>query len=258
MLNHNKTAILFLSLFVLLALLSLFAAISVWYFVAAGVLWFLVSLVGSSFIWSNYHVKAYCSNPSETHKNIALTFDDGPHPETVSVLEVLKRHNAKATFFCIGKHIERHPEIFQQIITDGHLVGNHSFSHSRFFDFLRKDGVISEVESTDAIIFKNSGKKPQLFRPPYGVTNPSIRRALAVTKHKVIGWNIRSLDGIIKNENIVFNRIVKRISPGGIVLLHDTSMSTVHVLERLLVTLREKNYNVVPLDQLLNINAYEN
>jgi peptidoglycan-N-acetylglucosamine deacetylase len=256
--NHNKTAIIFLSIFVLLALLSLFAAIGIWHFVAVGVLWFLVSLVGSSFIWSGYHVKAYCNNPLETAKNIAITFDDGPHPITLNILEILRQHNVKATFFCIGKNIETYPEIFRQIIADGHIVGNHSFSHSKFFDFLRKDGVIRELLATDAVIERISGKRTQFFRPPYGVTNPSIRRALSVTKHKVIGWNIRSLDGVIKNEDVIFNRIVKRISPGGIVLLHDTSMPSVRVLERLLVTLREKNYNVVPLEQLLNINAYEN
>jgi peptidoglycan/xylan/chitin deacetylase (PgdA/CDA1 family) len=258
MLNHNKTAVFFISVFILLALLSLFAAIETWYFVLAGVFWFVVAVIGSAFIGSNYHVKTYCSNPSETDKNIAITFDDGPHPMTLQVLDVLKKHNAKATFFCIGKNIERHPEILQRIIDEGHIVGNHSYSHSHFFDFYRKNGVIQELEKTDAIIEKISGRQPHFFRPPYGVTNPSIRRALEVTKHKVIGWNIRSLDGAIKNESVIFNRIAKRISPGGIVLLHDTSIQTVNVLERLLVTLREKNYNVVSLEQLLNIKAYEN
>jgi peptidoglycan/xylan/chitin deacetylase (PgdA/CDA1 family) len=255
--KHHKTAIIFISVLLLLALLSLFVVIEASYFAMVIGIWFAIAIIGSSFIGSNYHIETYCSNPSETGKNIALTFDDGPHPMTIPILNLLKEHNAKATFFCIGKNISQYPEIAQRIVAEGHIIGNHSYNHSQFFDFYRKKSVLEELQRTDAIIEKISGRKPVLFRPPYGVTNPSIRRALAVTKHKVIGWNIRSLDGVVKNESVIFNRIAKRISAGGIVLLHDTSPQTVHVLERLLVTLREKNYKVVSLEHLLTIKAYE-
>jgi peptidoglycan/xylan/chitin deacetylase (PgdA/CDA1 family) len=241
----------------LLTLASVFAVVGIKYFVLVGVLWFLVVFFGSAYIASNYHVKAYCSNPSETEKKITLTFDDGPHEMTVLVLDVLRQYNAKATFFCIGKNIEAHPDILKKIIDEGHTVGNHSYGHSPFFDFYRKKQVIAEIEQTDALIESVLGKKPILFRPPYGVTNPSIRRALAVTQHKTIGWNIRSLDGGSKNEKFIFDRIIKRIKPGGIVLLHDTSIQTVNVLEQLLSFLQKNNYSVVPLEELLNIKAYE-
>ncbi|MFV8345698.1 polysaccharide deacetylase family protein [Flavobacterium sp. ZB4P13] len=242
----------------LLAFLSLFVTIGIGYFVAIGFIWFLIVMIGSSFISSNYHVKAYCNNHLEKENKIALTFDDGPHEMTLLVLDLLKRYDAKATFFCIGKNIEKHPEILQRIVAEGHLVGNHSFSHSHFFDFYRKNKVKEELQKTNALIEKISGKKTQLFRPPYGVTNPSIRRALEITKHKVIGWNIRSLDGVIKNEKKIFDRIIKRVKPGGIVLLHDTSLHTVNVLEQFLQFLQKNNYTVVSLEQLLNIEAYEN
>jgi len=256
--NHYKAALFFISVLIILAVAKGFMAVPLWYFITTAALWLLVAIIGSSFISSGYHVKTWCGNPSETQKRISLTFDDGPHEMTEAVLDVLKKHQTKATFFCIGKNIEKHPHIFERIIAEGHLIGNHSYSHSRFFDFYRKDRVLTELIKTDQLIEQQTGHTPMYFRPPYGVTNPSIRRALAVTGHKVIGWNIRSLDGVIKNENTIFNRIIKRIAPGGIVLLHDTSIQTVNVLERLLVTLREKNYEVVPLGQLLNIKAYEN
>ena len=256
--KHNKIALIFSSLLVILVVLNLFTPIGFVYFLVVAVSWFLIVLLGSAFVNSNYHVKAYCSNPTETHKNIAITFDDGPHPLTLLVLEVLKKHQVKATFFCIGSQIEKHPKILQRIIDEGHLVGNHSYSHSRFFDFYRTSQVVQELMDTDNLIEKITGKKPQWFRPPFGITNPSIASALAKTSHQVIGWNIRSLDGVIKNKNIIFNRIVHRIAPGGVVLLHDTSLQTVAVLERLLVTLREKNYQVVSLETLLNMKAYEN
>lgn len=227
------------------------------YFVLVGFVWSLIVFWGSAFIGSNYHVKTYCGNPLEKENKIALTFDDGPHEMTILVLDVLKKHNAKATFFCIGKNIETHPEILRKVIEAGHTVGNHTYSHSSFFDFYRKDKVVAEIKQTDTLIESILGKKPNLFRPPYGVTNPSIRRALEVTKHKTIGWNIRSLDGVVKKEDFLLNRIIKRIKPGGIVLLHDTSIQTVTVLEQLLSVLEQNNYTVVPLEELLNIKAYE-
>lgn len=241
----------------LLALVSFFAVVEIKYFVIVACIWFLIVFWGSTFIASNYHVKTYCNNALETEKKIAITFDDGPHEMTILVLDVLRKYNTKATFFCIGKNIEAHPDILKRSIEEGHTVGNHSYSHSPFFDFYRKNNVIAEIEKTDALIESVLGKKTSLFRPPYGVTNPSIRRALTITKHKTIGWNIRSLDGVIKKENFLLNRIIKRIKPGGIVLLHDTSIQTVNVLEQLLSFLQKNNYSVVSLEELLNIKAYE-
>lgn len=255
--KHKIVTFFFILVLVLFAALSFFEVVAIQYFVLVGCLWILIVFWGSAFIGSNYHVKAYCSNPSETEKNIALTFDDGPNEMTALVLDVLRQYNAKATFFCIGKNIEAHPDILKRIIEEGHTVGNHSYNHSPFFDFYGKKQVIAEIEQTDALIESILGKKTRLFRPPYGVTNPSIRRALAVTKHKTIGWNIRSLDGGTKNEKFIFDRIIKRIKPGGIVLLHDTSIQTVNVLEQLLSFLQKKKYSVVPLEGLLNIKAYE-
>jgi peptidoglycan/xylan/chitin deacetylase (PgdA/CDA1 family) len=257
MLNYRNTNIVFFVFFALLLLFSFFVMVNWWFFLILFVIRFLILVVGSSFIQLGFHLKANCNNPLEKEKNVALTFDDGPHEMTLLVLDVLKKHNAKATFFCIGKNIEKHPEILQQIIFEGHTVGNHSYNHSRLFDFYRKDRLIAEILKTDALIEKISGKKTILFRPPFGVTNPSIKSALEVTKHHVIGWNIRSLDGIIKNEKFVFNRIKKLISPGGIVLLHDTSLQSVKALERLFKFIEQNEYRVVSLEQLLEIKAYE-
>ncbi|HEU4791476.1 MAG TPA: polysaccharide deacetylase family protein [Flavobacterium sp.] len=256
--KHKRVTVFFILVIMLLAFLSFFTVVEIKYFVFVGFLWFLVVFWGSAFIGSNYHVQAYCGNPSETEKKIALTFDDGPHEMTLLVLDILRKHNVKATFFCIGKNIETHPDILRKTIEEGHTVGNHSYSHSPFFDFYRKKQVLAEIQQTDALIESVLGKKTTLFRPPYGVTNPSIRQALAITMHKTIGWNIRSLDGVVKKEDFLLDRIIKRIKPGGIVLLHDTSIQTLHVLEQLLSFLQKNNYTVVPLEELLNIKAYEN
>ncbi len=257
MLNYQKTNFFLLAIVLVLLAINFFVPVQWWWFLLVFIVRFLILAIGSSLISSNFHVKTYCSNPLETKKIIALTFDDGPNENTLSILDLLKKKNAKATFFCIGKNIDKHPEILKRIMEDGHIVGNHSYSHSNFFDFYRKNRLIEEIRKTDALIESMTGKKAQLFRPPYGVTNPSIRRALEVTKHKVIGWNIRSLDGILKDEKIIFARIKNRIAPGGIVLLHDTSHS-VKILERLMLHLEENEYKVVSIEELLNIKAYEN
>ena len=257
MLKHTITAYFFISILLLLAFLSLFIVVEIEYFIYVGLLWFLIVLVGSTIIFSNYHVKAYCRNPLEKQNVISITFDDGPHEMTELVLDVLRKYNVKATFFCIGKNIEKHPIIFKRIIEEGHFIGNHSYSHAYFFDFYRKNRVIVEIQKTDKLIESVLGKKTTLFRPPYGITNPSIRRALSITKHKTIGWSVRSLDGIVKNKKFVYNRIITRIGPGEIVLLHDTSLHSVKVLERLLLFLEENKFTVVSLEQLLKIKAYE-
>jgi peptidoglycan-N-acetylglucosamine deacetylase len=123
--------------------------------------------------------------------------------------------------------------------------------------FFSTEKVIQEIQQNDALIQSLIGIKPKFYRPPFGVTNPKIARALAVTQHRVIGWNNRSLDTVINEESKILNRINKKVNPGGIILLHDTSFKTVHVLEQLLLFLQSENYEVTPLDELLNLNAYE-
>ncbi|WP_264552811.1 polysaccharide deacetylase family protein [Flavobacterium sp. N2038] len=258
MITHKNISVFFIFLLLLLFLLNLYTAINFWWFVLIVLIWLGINAFGSARISSNYHVKAFCNNPLETEKKIALTFDDGPSIFTLEVLELLKKYNAKATFFCIGKNIETHPEILKQIIAEGHLVGNHSYSHSKFFDFYHEDKITDELRKTDKLLEKFTSKKINFFRPPYGVTTPSIRRALKITGHQVIGWNIRSLDGGTKNQDLILSRIKKRVSPGGIVLLHDTAPHSVLVLEQFLQFLQQNNYQVVSIEELLNLKAYEN
>lgn len=257
MITHKNISLFFIFLLLLLLLLNFYIAINIWWFVAIILVWMGINTFGSSRISSNYHVKAFCNNPFEKEKKIAITFDDGPSVFTLEVLELLKKYNAKATFFCIGKNIETHPEIVKQIIAEGHLVGNHSYSHSKFFDFYNAKKITEELQKTDSLLEKFTSKKINFFRPPYGVTTPSIRRALQLTGHKVIGWNIRSLDGGTKNQNLIFNRIIKRVSPGGIVLLHDTGSHSVLVLEQFLQFLQQNHYEVISVEELLNLKAYE-
>ncbi|KAF2511277.1 polysaccharide deacetylase family protein [Flavobacterium foetidum] len=258
MITHKNISIFFIFILLILNVLNFYVTINFLWFLGIVLIWMGINAVGSSIISSNYHVKAYCNNRFETQKKIAITFDDGPSIYTLEVLDLLKKYNAKATFFCIGKNIEAHPEIIQKVIAEGHLVGNHSYSHSKFFDFYNEDKIREELVKADLLLEKFTPGKINFFRPPYGVTTPSIRRALKKTGHKVIGWNIRSLDGGTKNQDLILKRITKRVSPGGIVLLHDTALHSVLVLEQFLQFLQQHNYQVVSIEELLNLKAYDN
>ena len=221
-------------------------------------LFFAITAWGVFAIQLNYFSTNCCKKNKISEKEIALTFDDGPHDKTSEILDVLSKYNAKATFFCIGKQIEKQPEILKRIVNEGHTVGNHSYSHSNWNGFFSTNKIISEIQQTNAIIFQLVNKKVRFFRPPFGVTNPNIARAIIKTNHVIIGWNIRSLDTVIADENTIFERIKKRIKPGSIILLHDTSAKTVNVLEQLLLFLQSESYSTKTIDELLEIPAYEN
>ncbi|TSE05355.1 polysaccharide deacetylase family protein [Aquimarina algiphila] len=216
-------------------------------------IWLLVTAIGSFIMSYNYFLTSFISSNSIISKKIALTFDDGPHPElTYSILDVLDRFNAKATFFCIGKQIEKYPEVLKEIAKRGHAIGNHSYSHSNFIDFSSQRKWLEEIRKTDSIIKKSIGESSNLFRPPFGVTTPNLAKAIKETKHHVIGWDNRSFDTVLKNKTLVLKRIVKHISPGGIILFHDTQPNTVYVLERLLIHLKQHQFEAVTINNLLD------
>ncbi len=219
--------------------------------------WFCITAIGSFNILWNYHLNAYNSNPTISGKKIAITFDDGPNEIiTPKILALLKKFNAKATFFCIGKNIEANPILFKQIIEEGHVIGNHSYTHSNNFGFFSKLAVIDEIMKTNKMSQSLISKEMKLFRPPFGVTNPSISKALKQTKHHVIGWNVRSLDTVIKDENKIFKRITNQLKSGDVILLHDTNERSVNVLEQLLLFLQENEFEISTVDTLFDINAY--
>ncbi|MFS4466564.1 polysaccharide deacetylase family protein [Maribacter sp. 2210JD10-5] len=245
---------------VLLATLILFYYLNIlplWPSFLIGLIWFLITLCGSFFIRWNYHLTSFHSNKNTPQNHISITFDDGPHQEfTPKILELLKKYNAKATFFCIGQQIEKHPELFQKILDEGHAVGNHTYSHSKSFGFFGAKKVIKELSDTNDLVKEKTGLRMNLYRPAFAVTNPSIEKAVKTLQLHVIGWNVRSLDKTPRTEDMILKRITGTVSKGDIVLLHDTSEKTVRVLERLLLFLERKKLQSVTVDQLLQIKAY--
>lgn len=257
MLRRRPTTILVLALFAVLLFLDTTYQLPSWPFPLLFFLFLLITVCGSFFIQWNYHLTSLHSNKISSKNEIALTFDDGPHPEfTPKVLDLLKKKGAKATFFCIGQHIEKHPELFKRILAEGHSIGNHTYSHSKLFGFFSTQTVVRELNRTTDVVKKLTGKSLNLYRPAFGVTNPMIEKAVKDLEVNSIGWSIRSLDTTTRNEKTILNRITTKVSKGDVILLHDTSEKTVKVLEWLLLFLEENNLKSVTVDELLQIEAY--
>jgi len=217
---------------------------------------FCFFLFSAVVIWGSFDIGLGYFTNSITHKRtkikeVALTFDDGPTEFTPKFLDILKENNVKATFFCIGKQIEKHPEIFQRIIAEGHTIGNHTYLHSDKTGFLSTSKMVEEIQKCDEVIEKFGNMKTDLYRPPFGVTNPNIAKAIKKTHKKSICWNIRSFDTVIEDEKKIYNKVTKKLKKGSIILLHDTSEKTYQVLVEILLFLKDKNYSTFTVDSML-------
>lgn len=175
-------------------------------------------------------------------KNIALSFDDGPHPVyTLKILEILDKLGVKAAFFITGRHVERHPDITRLIADKGHDIGNHSYSH-RKMNRMGPGKINSEfTRFNDAL--KTAGlKKTILFRPPHGLKNPLLEYACLKHGIRMIHWNLSPKDWKTVPPALVLSRLVMHTRPGSIVLLHD-SPNAVAVLDGYIREMQNQGYN---------------
>jgi peptidoglycan/xylan/chitin deacetylase (PgdA/CDA1 family) len=219
--------------------------------VVSGILFY-----GSYYINSGFYVRVISSSPVR-QKQIAISFDDGPLPEfTPRILEVLKDKNVPSTFFCIGKHVAQYPQILQQVQEQGHVIGNHSYSHGKLFDLLSAGKMYTDLQQMNAITRQAIGITPLLFRPPYGVTNPNLAKAIKKSGFVTVGWTIRSLDTITPDADKLLQRVLKQVKPGAVVLFHDTCAVTVKILPVFIDTLKAQGYDIVPLHKMLNLQPY--
>jgi peptidoglycan-N-acetylglucosamine deacetylase len=215
-----------------------------------------VLFCGSYFISMGFFLKSICSVKTN-EKWIALSFDDGPAGPTSHVLDILKENEVEAAFFCIGKKISGNEELIKRIVRDGHIIGNHSFSHHPFFDFFSSRKMLNDMIEMNQLVKDITGLSPRFFRPPYGVTNPNLKKAVMMGGFISIGWSIRSYDTVIKNRHRLLNKILSALKPGAILLLHDTSETLVAILPELLKAIRYKGFQIVRLDKMVNLNPYD-
>ena len=186
---------------------------------------------------------------------IAMTFDDGPSPETTPrLLDILKQRNIKATFFMIGQNAERNPEIVKRILADGHEIGNHSWTHPQLAK-LPDDRVTEEITKTQNAIKNASGYTPKLLRPPYG--SITARQKEWIENQfglSVILWSVDPFDWKRPGASVIEQRILAGARPGAIILSHDIHKQTVDSMPATLDALAAKGYQFVTVSQLIAMN----
>lgn len=183
---------------------------------------------------------------------VALTFDDGPSGSlTPQVLDILKRHDARATFFVLGQNAARHQSILARAAAEGHEIGNHSYSHIKMTG-AGKERVCREMERTNAVIEAATGRAPRVMRPPYGATNSNLVSMLSNNYGLTsVLWDVDTRDWQRPGVNVVVRRAVGEARPGSIILLHDIHPPTLAAVEDIVTGLQARGFRLVTVSQLI-------
>ena len=188
-------------------------------------------------------------------KVIALTFDDGPWPSsTAKVLDILKKNNIKGTFFVVGQNVKNYPDLTKRVVTDGHIIANHTWHH--WYHHMNAQAAAYEVANTTDIIYKTTGIKTSLFRPPGGNMRNGVAAYAKSNKYAVIMWSSDSMDYSRPGVPRLINNIFREAKPGGIVLMHDGGgdrSHTVKALPEIISRFRKQGYEFVTVPELLEM-----
>jgi peptidoglycan/xylan/chitin deacetylase (PgdA/CDA1 family) len=191
-------------------------------------------------------------------REVALTIDDGPDPEvTPRVLDLLDLHRQRATFFCIAERVAAHPALAREIVARGHSIQNHTARHRHNFSFLGPRGYAAEIERAQDVLTHVTGERPICFRAPAGLRNPFLAPVLDRLDLSLVSWTRRGFDTRERDPAVVLARLVRRLSAGDILLLHDGNCArtaegrpvVLEVLPPLLARLKADRLRAVTLPQ---------
>ncbi len=193
---------------------------------------------------------------------VALTFDDGPSPDTEGILDVLAEHHLSATFFMVGREVESFPGIAQRVLAEGHEVGNHSYSHPLYL-FQRGSKTRYQVKRAQAVIADAIGVRPTLARPPFGVRTPAYFGATRALGLRTVQWDVAGFDWKRRSPSQIADNVLRKVRPGSIILLHDGDSAgkqdrknTVAALPLIIKGLKHRDLQIAPLSQLLPERIY--
>lgn len=181
-------------------------------------------------------------------KKIAITFDDGPHPQfTEQLLDGLKERGVQATFFVTGEHAELHPDIIERMNEEGHIIGNHTYSHMQLTKGNR-DSFKDELIKTNQILNEITGEEVMYVRPPYGTWDKSFETELNMIP---VLWNIDPLDWCSQDVTGVVNKVMKEADENAIILMHDYYETSVTAALQIVDRLQEKGYTFVTIEEIM-------
>lgn len=192
---------------------------------------------------------------------IALTFDDGPSPDTVQVLDILARYHVKATFFVVGENVERNPDLARRIVAEGHIIGNHSYSHPLWAAIETPRQMARELNRAAKAIETATGISPILFRPPHGWRSPWMVGLAHREGYVVVTWSVSPNDWQRPSSQVIAKRVLQQAHPGAIILLHDgletrsdpSMQNTVTALPVIIETLQARGYRFVTVPELIEM-----
>lgn len=179
------------------------------------------------------------------NREICLTFDDGPHPDyTPRILEILRREKVPATFFVVGKMVDRHPELVRQEVAEGHEVANHTYHHLRL-NSIPRETIISEMHEGSLAIERATGSPTRLFRPPGGEYDEDVVHALKALNYVMVFWTDNPGDYHKPGVDVIEDRVLGRANNGGIVLMHDGVQQTIEALPTIIQKLKQRGFTFV-------------
>ncbi|WP_055587636.1 polysaccharide deacetylase family protein [Peterkaempfera griseoplana] len=184
-------------------------------------------------------------------KCVALTFDAGPSANTPRLLDILKQHQAQATFFMLGaKHVVKYPDTVRRIAAEGHELANHTWSHQILTD-IKPDEARKEITLTQDAVARITGTRPLLLRPPQGRTNDKVAAICRDLGMAEVLWSVTAKDYETTDSALIEKRVLDQVKPDGIILLHDIYQGTVPAVPGILDGLKQRGYTVVTVSQLL-------
>ncbi len=232
------------------------------------ILLILISLI--SFFNGTAKANTIAQNFSSTSlqtplKEVALTFDDGPYgTSTEEVLNILKTENIHATFFLIGKNVDEYPKIAKEIVDEGNIVGNHTYSHLKTFNKMSANDFAKDLIRDEISIASSTGVVPKLFRPPYGNISNTMKSELKKEGYTLVLWSVDGKDwSLNKTANQIEDGTVSKTKPYSILLMHDghetnnyPRVNSIEALPKIIEDLKNKGYTFVTVDKLLETQAY--
>jgi peptidoglycan/xylan/chitin deacetylase (PgdA/CDA1 family) len=207
---------------------------------------------------SQLYGRTFTGNPAK-FRQLALTYDDGPNdPHTLELLEVLAKHNVRATFFMLGRHVAERPQVAQAVAQAGHVIGNHTFNHPNLIFSLRAQ-LIQEIEQCRRALAETVGEHSNLFRPPFGGRRPQTLRTVRALGMLPVMWTVAANDWSVSSAEKIEQRVARQVRGGDVILMHDGGHSTrpadrshtVGATHRLIARYKEQGFEFVTVPELM-------